>query len=120
MKHHNWEHYHLDEENVDSKEFNEGAYGFYDFEDHEVEQMERDRIASLEKPDKADDEPKAEPSVTQAPASETKPYTPEMQQAKETAANYSSTEAEPSIKDDKPQQAAQSFLDNKKYQFKAQ
>jgi len=124
MKQNNWEHFYLDEDSIDSKEVNESAYGFYDFSDDEVAQMERDRIASLEDTDKTEStvKSKPKPSVepTDAPQAETKSYTPEMQQAKETAANYSSTEAVPSIKDDKPQQTAQSFLDNKKYKFKAQ
>lgn len=53
MTKHNWEHYHLDDANQNSKDFNEGAYGFYDFSDEEVEQMENDRIASLSKTDES-------------------------------------------------------------------
>ena len=52
----NWEHYHLDDKNRNSKEFNESAYSFYDFSDQEVQQMEDDRIASLGQ----DDKPKKE------------------------------------------------------------
>jgi len=47
MSKNNWEHYHLDDDNQDSKEFNPSAYSFYDFSDEEVNQMEDDRIASL-------------------------------------------------------------------------
>ena len=42
MTKHNWEHFHLDDENQDSKEFNESAYSFYDFSDEEVKQMENE------------------------------------------------------------------------------
>jgi hypothetical protein len=68
MAKHNWEHYHLDEDNKDSSEFNEGAYGFYDFDDEEVKQMEDDRIASLNKSD--DSEPESAPSTGSTPSSE--------------------------------------------------
>jgi len=84
MPKNNWEHYHLDDDNQDSKEFNPNAYSFYDFSDEEVKQMEDDRIASLSKPDNSDTEsttsvgsnaspsstPSAEPIAARATAKE--------------------------------------------------
>ena len=46
MKHNNWEHYYHGDE--DNREFDEGAYTFYDFDETEIEQMERDRLAAFD------------------------------------------------------------------------
>ena len=39
MSKNNWEHYHLDDDNQDSKEFNPSAYSFYEFSDEEVQRI---------------------------------------------------------------------------------
>ena len=79
MSKHNWEHFHLDDDNQDSKDVNESAYSFYDFSDEEIKQMEDDRIASLDQPDdsEADSAPSGEsssdvtePTVARASAKE--------------------------------------------------
>ena len=73
MPKHNWEHYHLDDENQDSKEFNEGAYGFYDFSDEEVRQMEDDRIASLSKTDEKTTQSGSSPTSSSKAVPSSKP-----------------------------------------------
>ena len=63
----NWRHYYLDDD-VNNPKFNEGAYGFYNFDDEEVAQMERDRIAAIKKPAPAAPKQATAPTPALTPA----------------------------------------------------
>lgn len=134
MTQHNWEHYHLDEKSADSDKVNESAYSFYDFEDHEIEQMEQDRIASLKENDDSDSTSDTKPKSLPTPApKEDATAVADIQEAKERTTAYEKNndlDLNKSFENTKPaagvvtsdsttsaKQAAQSFLDNKKYQF---
>ena len=126
MAHHNWEHYHLDKDKENDKEFNADAYVFYDFEDHEIEQMERDRLASLEKsndsaskPDQTSPSslsPEPEPALTSKPSSNPKVLSPQIQGAKERVDAYRHDPASIYTKTT-TDKLVKSFLDKKKYRF---
>ena len=97
MRWSNWEHYYQGDD-VNDPKFNESAYVFYDFEDEEVEQMERDRIAAIKKPAPKPaprPAPRSAPKPAPAPAPAPKPappvvHSPEIKQAKERVNKYQS------------------------------
>lgn len=94
----------------------------------------QEQMESLKKQkSKSEPAPAPEPEPAQSEPSQVSPeieYSPEIQQAKERAANYKNEAMSENIsddiykfddaKDDKPRQATQSFLDNEEYQFIAQ
>ena len=93
----------------------------------------QEQMESLKKQkSKSEPAPAPEPEPVQSEPSQVSPeieYSPEIQQAKERAVNYKNDAMSEDIsddiyksngiKDDKPRQATQSFLDNEKYQFLA-
>ena len=83
---HNWERYYNGDDGDTNKEYNEGAYGFYDFDDEEVAAMEKDRMQSMrdaERDNRISElekrKPQQAPAAKQAPA---KPAIPKEQSQK--------------------------------------